>query len=84
MSLPERRGVELKQNQQLTQGKQTPTNPRVMRKIISVNLVNTRSNKEQKTDEKQINQKNVPDTEIDFETPEKSIDGRNEKRRNRM
>ena len=46
-----------------------------MRKNISVNMVNTRSNKEQKTEEKQTNQMNVPDTEIDFETPEKSIDG---------
>ena len=40
MSLPERKRVGLKQNQQATQRKQTPTKLRVMRKIFSVNMVN--------------------------------------------
>ena len=42
---------------------------------MSVNMVNTRHNKEQGTEEKANNQKNVPVTEIDLETPEQSIDG---------
>ena len=40
MSLLERKGVGLKQNQQATQRKQTPTKLRVVRKFFSVNMVN--------------------------------------------
>ena len=72
MSLLERRGVGQKHNQLSTQRKQTPTNPRKMRRSISVNMVNTRGNKEQKTEEKMNNQKIVPVTEIDLETPEQT------------
>ena len=74
MSLPERKVVGKKQNQLSTQRKQTPTNPRIMRKNISVNMVNTRCNKGQKTDEKLVNQKAVPVGEIGLVTPEQSID----------
>ena len=45
-----------------------------MRKNISVNMVNTRSSKERKIDERMTNQKNVPVTEIDLEPPEQSLD----------
>ena len=51
-SLTERKGIGLKQNQTSSQRKLTPTNPRVMKKNISVNMVNTKSNKEQKAKEK--------------------------------
>ena len=40
MSLPERKSVGLKQDQQATQRKQTPTKLRIMRKNISVKMVN--------------------------------------------
>ena len=50
-----------------------------MRKYLSVYMVNTRSNKEQKTEEKQTKQKSVPVTENDFETPEQSLDGKERK-----
>ena len=53
VSITERRGTEFRQNQTATQKKPTPINPRVMRKNISVNMVSTRSNKEQKA--KKIN-----------------------------
>ena len=74
MSLRERKVVGKKQNQLSTQRKQTPTNPRIMRKNISVNMVNTRCNKGQKTDKKLVNQKAVPVGEIGLVTPEQSID----------
>ena len=73
MSLPERKVVGQKQNQLSTQRKQTPTNPRIMRKNFSVNMVNTRCNKGKKTDEKLVNQKAVPVAEIGLVTPEQSI-----------
>ena len=75
VSLPERKGVGLKQNQQSTQRKQTPTIPRALRKNISVNMENIGSNKEQTTGEKLIDQKTVIVAENDLEMPEQSIDG---------
>ena len=54
VSITERKGTGLKQNQTTTQKKPTPINPRVMRNNISVNMVSTRSNKEQKAKEKTI------------------------------
>ena len=42
---------------------------------ISVNLVNTRSVKEQKTKEKAMEEPNLPAREIDLERPDQSIDG---------
>ena len=50
-----------------------------MRKNISVNMVYTRSNEGQETEEKQTNQKSMPVTEIDLETPEQSLDGEEQK-----
>ena len=75
VSLTERKVIGLKQNQSSTQRKLTPTNPRVMRKMISVNMVNTRSTKEQKTKEKLPEEPKVLVKEIDLETPDHSIDG---------
>ena len=75
VSLTERKVIGLKQNQSSTQRKLTPTNPRVMRKMISVNMVNTRSTKEQKTKEKLPEEPKLLVNEIDLETPDHSIDG---------
>ena len=71
----ERKGIGLKQNQSSTQRKQTPTYPRVTRKNISVNMVNTRSNKGQKTEEKLREEPIVPVMETELETPDQSIHG---------
>ena len=53
----------------------TKTNTRVMRKSIPVNMVNTRSNKEQKANEKVSEKPTIPAKESDLETPDQSIDG---------
>ena len=50
-----------------------------MRKIISVNRVNTRSTKEQKTKEKVPEETDVPVKENSLETPDHSIDGAEQK-----
>ena len=50
------------------------TKPRIMRINNSVNMVNTRSNKEQTTKEKLTRQNSAPITEVHLETPEQSID----------
>ena len=71
----ERKGIGLKQNQSSTQRKQTPTYPRVTRKNISVNMVNTRSNNGQKTEEKLREEPIVPVMETELETPDQSIHG---------
>ena len=75
ISLTERRGMGLKQNQTSSQRKLTPTNPKVMRKNTSSNMVNTRSNKEQKAKEKVTEESTIPARETDLETPDQSIDG---------
>ena len=74
-SLTERKGIGFKQNQISTQRKLTPTKSRVMRKNIPVNMVNTRSNKEQKAKEKVSEETTIPVKQSDLETPNRSIDG---------
>ena len=71
----EKRVSGLKQNQTSSQKKATLSNPKVLRMNISVNLVNTRSVKEQKTKEKAMEEQTVPARDIDLETPDQSIDG---------
>ena len=73
VSITERRGTGLKQNN--TEWKIIPSNPKVMRKNISVNMVNTRSIKEHKAKEKAMEEPTVPARETDHETPDKIIDG---------
>ena len=46
-----------------------------MRKNFSVNMVNTRSIKEQKAKEKATEEPTVPARETDLETPDQSFDG---------
>ena len=65
----ERKGIGFKQNQTSMQRKLTPINPRVTREK-SVKMVNTRSNKEQKTKKKLPEEPNAPVKEIDLETPD--------------
>ena len=74
ISLMERRRIGLKQNQNSSQRKLTPTNPKVMRKNTSLNMVNTRSNKEEKAKEKVTEEPTIPVRETDLETPDQSID----------
>ena len=74
-SLTKRKGLGLKQNQTSSQRKPTSTNLRVMSKNISVNMVNTRGNKEQKATEKVTEEPTLPARETDLETPDQSIDG---------
>ena len=71
----ERKGIGLKQNQSSTQRKLTPKKPESDEENISVNMVNTRSTKEQKTKEKLPEEPDVPVKEKDLKTPDQSIDG---------
>ena len=75
----ERRGIGLKQNQTSSQRKVTPSNLKVLRKNISVNMVDTRSIKEQKAKEKAMEEPIVSARETDLETTDQSIDGAGKK-----
>ena len=75
VSITEKRVTGIKQKQTSSQWKVTVPNPKVMRKNISVNMVNTRSVKEHKTKEKAMEEPTVLAREIDLETPDQSIDG---------
>ena len=55
------------------QKKPTQTNPRVSRKIISVNMVSTRSVKGQKAKEETLEEQSVPAKETELESPDQSI-----------
>ena len=76
VSITERRATGVKQNQTSSQRKASLSKSKVMRKNISVNMVKTRSVKEQhKAKEKTMEEPTVPAREIDLETPDQSIDG---------
>ena len=75
VSIVERRATGLKQNQTSSQRKAALSNPKVMRKNITVNMVNTRSVNENKANEKAMEEPTVPARETDLETPDQSIDG---------
>ena len=74
VSIAEKRVPEQRQNQNSSQRKATLSNPKVMRKNISVNMVNTRSVKEHTTKESAVERSTVPAIEIDLETPDQSVD----------
>ena len=59
VSITERRETQLQQNQTSLQRKLTPSNSKVMRKKILVNMVNTRSIKEHKAKEKPMEEPTV-------------------------
>ena len=61
VSITERKRTGLKQNQTSRHRELTSTNPRVMRKNISVNMVSTRGKKEQKAKEKVTEEQNIGD-----------------------
>ena len=63
-----------RQNHNLSQRKATLSNPKVRRKNISVNMVNTKCVKEHKTKESAVDGPTVPAVEIDIETPDQSVD----------
>ena len=75
VSITERKGTGLEQNQTSSQQKLTPSKTKVMRKNISVIMVNTRSIKEHKAKEKAMEEPTVPARETDLETPDQSVDG---------
>ena len=75
VSLTERKGTGPKQSHTSMQKKSTQTNPRIMRKNISVNMVSKRSVKEQKVKQKTLEEQSVPANKTDLETPDQSIDG---------
>ena len=75
VSITERKVTGLKQNQTAMLKKPTPKNSRVMRKNFSVNMVSTRSNKEQKAKEEKMEEQSIPAKETELETPDQSIDG---------
>ena len=77
--ITEKRVTGLKQNHTSSQRKTTLSNPKVLRKNISRNMVNTRSGKEHKAKEKAIAEPTVPAREIDLETPDQSMPNAEEK-----
>ena len=74
VSITERKAKGPKQNQISSQRKATLSNPKVMKKNSSVNMVNTRSVKEHKAKEKAEEEPTVPARETDLETPDQSVD----------
>ena len=54
--------------------KMTSVGPRVTKKNFSVSLVNTRSNRENKTKEGEEGKQAEPANEIDLETPDQKVD----------
>ena len=70
VSITERKAKGPKQNQTSSQRKATLSNPKVMKKNISVNMIKTRSVKEHKAKEKAVEEPTVPAREIDLETPD--------------
>ena len=75
VSITERKATGPKQNQTSSQRKATLSNPKVMKKNSSVNMVNTRNVKEHKATQKSEEEPTVPARETDLETPDQSIDG---------
>ena len=80
MSLPEKGRVAQRRKRPIGQPRQTPVTmiPRLKKKDVSVNMLNTRSKKEEKemkdtTEEKLRKRKSKPVAEVDLETPERSI-----------
>ena len=66
--------LESKTNHTLSRRKATPSDQKVMRKIFSVSMVNTRSAKESQTKVSAVEGQTVPAIEIDLETPDQSVD----------
>ena len=69
-----KRVLESKKNHNSPQRKATLSDPKVMRKNVSVSMVNTRSAKENKRKEGAVEGQTVPAIEIDLETSDQSVD----------
>ena len=74
VSIAEKRVLESKTNHNSSQRKKMPSDQKVLRKNFSVSMANTRSAKESKTKVSAEEGRTVPDTEIDLETPDQSVD----------
>ena len=72
--IAEMRVLESKRNHNYLLRKAMPSIQKVMKKNISVSMVNTRSAKENKTKVSAEGGRTVPATEIDLETPDQSVD----------
>ena len=69
--IADKRAQESKKNHNSSKRRTTLSEPKLMRKSFSVNMVNTRSAKEHKTKESDVE---GPTVEIDLETPDQSVD----------
>ena len=72
--IADKRVQESKKSHNSSQRRTTLSDPKVMRKNFSVNMVNTRSAKEHKTKESAVERLTVPAIENDLETPDQSVD----------
>ena len=72
--IADKRVKESKKNHNSSQRRTTLSDPKVMKKNFSVNMVNTRSAKERKTTERTMEGPTAPAIEIDLETPDQSVD----------
>ena len=74
--IADKRVQETKKNHNSSQRRTTLSDPKVMRKNFSENIVNTRSAKEHKTKESAVEGPTVPAIEIDLETPDQRCKGK--------
>ena len=72
--IAEKRATESKTKHNSSQQKVTAVGPRITRKNFSVNMVNTRSSKENKTKEGAEGKNTEPAIEIDLKTPDQTVD----------
>ena len=82
VSLPGKSEIEQKRNRPSRQQRQTlsTTNPRTMKKKVSVKIFNTQRNKDQTTGEKHSEKYSAPITNVDLETLKQSTDKVGKKR----
>ena len=72
--MAEKRSTESKTNYNSSLRRMTSVGPRVTKKNFSVSMVNTRSNREDKTKDSVEGKQAEPAIEIDLETPNQSVD----------
>ena len=74
LPVAEKRSTESKTKYNSSLRKMTSVGPRVTKKNFSVSMVNTRSNRENKTKEGEEGKQAEPANEIDLETTDQSVD----------
>ena len=72
--IADKRVQESKKNHYSSQRRTTLSDPKVVKKNFSVNMVITRSAKEHRTKESVVEGPTAPTIEIDLETPDQSVD----------